>query len=203
MHVIHSESESSAESEDNVSENYHEQAEVNDFDRLRSHPSDNESMRIFKENIHLLEEQPISDGYESEEHAKQNTFNIKDIDQKQLTLWRFSNIDNLDTFFITFYKYYLKKGLYSFLLEKILNLIILVFVMNVSLTMKFCIDYEKFSTALKLQDIWVNQCYKGMPTVIKLLKFIVYVFIMLKSFATYKEFKTMQLMSNFYYYLWK
>ncbi len=42
-------------------------------------------MRIFKENIHLLEEQPISDG-ESEEHAKQNTFNIKDIDQKQLTL---------------------------------------------------------------------------------------------------------------------
>lgn len=201
MLVIHSESESSAESEDNVSENYHEQAEVNDFDRLRSNPSDNESMRIFKENIHLLEEQPISDGYESEEHAKQNTFNIKDIDQKQLTLWRFSNIDNLDTFFITFYKYYLKKGLYSFLLEKILNLIILVFVMNVSLTMKFCIDYEKFSTALKLQDIWVNQCYKGMPTVIKLLKFIVYVFIMLKSFATYKEFKTMQLMSNFYYYL--
>lgn len=205
IHVIHSESESSAESDNNmiqsVDDEEDEEEEVDNFDRLRSNQSDNESMKIFKENIHLLEEQPISDGYEAEEHTKQNTFNIKEIDKKQLTLWRFSNIDNLDTFFITFYRYYLKKGLYSFLLEKILNLVILVFVMNVSLTMKFCIDYDKFASADKLQDIWVSQCYKGMPFIIKVLKFMVYMFILLKGFATYKEFKTMQLMSSFYYYL--
>ncbi|SGZ38662.1 uncharacterized protein HGUI_00862 [Hanseniaspora guilliermondii] len=201
LHVIHSELESSAESEIDIHQGSNEQEIDTSFNRLRSESSDNESMKLFRENIHLLEEQPISDGYEPEDNIKQNTFNINDIDKKQLTLWRFSNIDNLDSFFITFYKYYLKKGLYSFLLEKIINLIILVFVLNVSLTMKFCIDYEKFAFAIKLQDIWVDKCYKEMPFVIKLLKFIVYAFLTLKSFAIYKEFKTMQLMNNFYYYL--
>lgn len=201
LHVIHSESESSAESEINSDESLHEQEQDASFERLRSGSSDNESMKLFRENIHLLEEQPISDGYEPEDNTKQNTFNINDIDKKQLTVWRFSNIDNLDSFFITFYRYYLKKGLYSFLLEKVINLFILVFVLNVSLTMKFCIDYEKFASAVKLQDIWVDKCYKEMPFVIKLLKFMVYAFLTLKGFAIYKEFKTMQLMKNFYYYL--
>ena len=201
LHVIHSESESSAESEINSHESFHEQGQDASLDRLRSGSSENESMRLFRENVHLLEEQPISDGYEPEDNARQNTFNINDIDKKQLTVWRFSNIDNLDSFFITFYRYYLKKGLYSFLLEKVINLFILVFVLNVSLTMKFCIDYEKFGSAVKLQDIWVDKCYKEMPFVIKLLKFMVYAFLTLKSFAIYKEFKTMQLMNNFYYYL--
>ncbi|CAI8496269.1 unnamed protein product [Hanseniaspora opuntiae] len=201
LHVIHSESESSAESEINSHESFHEQEQDASLDRLRSGSSDNESMKLFRENVHLLEEQPISDGYEPEDNARQNTFNINDIDKKQLTVWRFSNIDNLDSFFITFYRYYLKKGLYSFLLEKVINMFILVFVLNVSLTMKFCIDYEKFGSAVKLQDIWVDKCYKEMPFVIKLLKFMVYAFLTLKSFAIYKEFKTMQLMNNFYYYL--
>ncbi|KAL6936176.1 hypothetical protein ACO0OL_002371 [Hanseniaspora opuntiae] len=201
LHVIHSESESSAESEINSHESFMSKNRDASLDRLRSGSSDNESMRLFRENVHLLEEQPISDGYEPEDNARQNTFNINDIDKKQLTVWRFSNIDNLDSFFITFYRYYLKKGLYSFLLEKVINMFILVFVLNVSLTMKFCIDYEKFASAVKLQDIWVDKCYKEMPFVIKLLKFMVYAFLTLKSFAIYKEFKTMQLMNNFYYYL--
>lgn len=197
LRVIQSEP-SSAESDD---ENANEEG------------SDKESMRLFRENVHLLEEQPDPTVYLSEheeendpesdsENSNAKNFNVHNIDQKQLTLWRFSNIDNLDSFFITFYKYYLKKGLYSYLIEKVINILILIFVLYISITLKFCINYSLFSNATKLDDIWVDKCFKtNLPFTVKLIIWMVYCFIILKVKAVYKEFKSLQVMHNFYYYL--
>ncbi|XBW35969.1 hypothetical protein QEN19_001542 [Hanseniaspora menglaensis] len=172
-----------------------------------------ESIRLFRDNAHFLEEQPVSVAMFSEHEeenevdsdmdaSKTNTFNIADIDKKQLTLWRFSNIDNLDSFFITFYKYYLKKGLYSYLIEKIVNILILLFVMYLSISLKYCINYQLFSNATRLEDIWMDKCFKvQLPFTVKLIIWLVYCFIFLKIKAVYKEFKSLQLMQSFYYYL--
>lgn len=184
-----------------------------DDDNGNDEESDKESMRLFRENVHLLEEQPDPAVYLSEheedndqesenESSQAKNFNVHNIDQKQLTLWRFSNIDNLDSFFITFYKYYLKKGLYSYLIEKIINILILMFVLYISITLKFCINYSLFSNATKLEDIWVDKCFKtNLPFTVKLVIWMVYCFIILKAKAVYKEFKSLQVMHNFYYYL--
>ena len=188
--------------------------ETNDESSDNEESEDNESMRLFKENVHLLEEQPLATAYiseheeendeesENEDYNNNTRFNTKNIDKKQLTLWRFSNIDNLDSFFITFYKYYLKKGLYSYLIEKITNILILLFVLYISITLKFCINYSLFSNATRLEDIWVDKCFKTqLPFLLKVIIWVVYCFVFLKGKAIYKEFKSLQLMQNFYYYL--
>ncbi|KAI7870405.1 autophagy protein Apg9-domain-containing protein [Spinellus fusiger] len=58
------------------------------------------------------------------------------------TMWRWTNVQNMDTFFQRVYDYYLGKGVYCIILSRLLNLFHLAFLLCFSTFLIGCIDYS-------------------------------------------------------------
>ncbi|CAL9730893.1 autophagy-related protein 9 [Monosporozyma unispora] len=127
---------------------------------------------------------------------------IHTLNPKEKALWKWANVDNLDTFLQDVYYYYLGNGFTCIMLQKVLNLITLIFIVYVSTYLGYCIDYSSLSTAHRWSEISQPMCYKNNITgFIKLFLWIFYIFIFLKVVQIFFDYKNLINIKNFYNYL--
>ncbi|KAK4994214.1 autophagy protein atg9 [Elasticomyces elasticus] len=84
-------------------------------------------------------------------------------DPRQMALWRWANVQDLDAFLLEVYEYYHKKGIWSILLSKGIDLATSAFFFSLALVMSTCIDYSKLPRSKSSSDILIPQCIKNMP----------------------------------------
>ncbi|SMN18286.1 similar to Saccharomyces cerevisiae YDL149W ATG9 Transmembrane protein involved in forming Cvt and autophagic vesicles [Maudiozyma saulgeensis] len=133
---------------------------------------------------------------------KKSLYRLNNLSPTETALWKWANVENLDVFLQDVYNYYLENGFTCIFLQKILNLLTLLFVVWVSTYLGYCIDYNKLSGSQKLADVIVSQCYKTRITgFVKFLLWIFYGFVVLKVFQLYIDYKKLREMRNFYTYL--
>lgn len=75
------------------------------------------------------------------------------------TMWRWTNVENMDDFFQRVYAYYQGKGLYCILLSRLLNLLTLGFVIFFSTFLIGCVDYSDIKHHTKLSEVVIPHCY--------------------------------------------
>ncbi|CCF56397.1 hypothetical protein KAFR_0B00990 [Kazachstania africana CBS 2517] len=127
---------------------------------------------------------------------------INTLSPKERALWKWANVENLDIFLQDVYQYYLGNGFSSILLKKVLNLLTFIFVVHISSYMGYCIDYSKLAESHRLSDIVIDKCYSNRITgFVRVLLWIFYVFIFLKTSQLYFDYKKLSELRNFYYHL--
>ncbi|CCE64990.1 hypothetical protein TPHA_0J01690 [Tetrapisispora phaffii CBS 4417] len=127
---------------------------------------------------------------------------INTLSPKEISLWKWANVQNLDMFLQDIYKYYLDNGYYCIAIKKLLNLLTLIFVVYISTFMTFCINYPKFHESTTFSGVIIEQCYsKNITGFPKLLLWIFYVFVILKLIQFYFDIQNLSDIHNFYTYL--
>lgn len=127
---------------------------------------------------------------------------LSSLSPKERALWKWANIENLDTFLQQVYEYYLGNGFYCIITEKVIHLATILFVVFISTYMGHCIDYSRLSSSHTFEEIHIEQCYKTQisPTA-KVFLWIFYAFIGLKVLQLYFDVKALKDIRNFYNYL--
>ncbi|AET41374.1 autophagy protein ATG9 Ecym_8078 [Eremothecium cymbalariae DBVPG len=121
---------------------------------------------------------------------------------RERALWKWANVENLDVFLQDVYGYYLGNGLYCIMIEKLLNLLTLLFIVFISTYMSHCIDYSKLPSSHKFTEIKIEQCYHTQITgTTKIMFWIFATFVLLKAVQLYFDFKSLLDIHNFYTYL--
>ncbi|KAH3902671.1 autophagy protein ATG9 SCDLUD_000254 [Saccharomycodes ludwigii] len=121
---------------------------------------------------------------------------------RERALWKWANVENLDIFLQKVYNYYLGSGSLCIIVEKVLNLLTLLFVVFISTYSTHCVNYSKIPSSHKLSDILIEKCYKNeILGTTKFLLYIFYVFVFLKIFQIYYDIKDLKDMHDFYSYL--
>ncbi|KAI5960975.1 ATG9 [Candida pseudojiufengensis] len=132
------------------------------------------------------------------------------IPPKERALYLWANITNMDEFLVDIYYYYLGKGLLNIVTSRIVDLIILVFIIIFSIFLKWGIDYSKFwnkdyskdQNHLVLSDLIISNFLWNLPFFIKFLVFGFFFYVLLRIIQLYfdytRKFKEIQ---NFYNYL--
>ncbi|KAK4897074.1 hypothetical protein LTR28_001765, partial [Elasticomyces elasticus] len=89
-----------------------------------------------------------------------------------MALWRWANVQDLDAFLLEVYEYYHKKGIWSILLSKGIDLATSAFFFSLALVMSTCIDYSKLPRSKSSSDILIPQCIKkSFPKLIQMRDF--------------------------------
>ena len=119
-----------------------------------------------------------------------------------------ANITNMDEFLNDVYYYYRGKGLLNIVLSRIVDLIILVFIIGFSIFLKWCIDYSLFYEQYQngvhyvLADLVRGDFPHRIPFLVKFLVFGFTLYIILRSIQLYFDFTyKLREIQNFYRYL--
>lgn len=127
---------------------------------------------------------------------------LHSLSPKERALWKWANVENLDTFLQDVYNYYLGSGYFCMVLLKVLNLATLIFVVLISTYMGYCIDYSKIPHSHTFSEINIDKCYQNNITgFTKFLLWLFYVFVILKVAQLYFDVQNLNEIHNFYAYL--
>lgn len=127
---------------------------------------------------------------------------LNTLNPKERALWKWANVENLDIFLQDAYNYYMGNGYYCIIIQKVLNIATLIFVVFISSFMGYCIDYSKLPDSRRFSDIKIDQCYANNITgFTKLLLYMFYVFVGLKTVQLAFDIKNIREMYDFYNYL--
>lgn len=131
-----------------------------------------------------------------------NKNSLSTLSPKERALWKWANVENLDTFLQQVYDYFLGNGFYCIIVDKVVQLATILFVVFISTYMGHCIDYSRLSSSHSFKEVHIEQCYKTQisPTA-KVLLWIFYAFIGLKILQLYFDVKALKDVQNFYNYL--
>lgn len=120
------------------------------------------------------------------------------VDPKELALWKWANVQNLDNFFAEAYMYYTGKGLVSIILSRCLNMATIMFVVVFSTYLGSCIDYSKIRYSRTLDDVHVNQCYAKLGSFHVFVLWTFFVLWFMKLFQYVKDIRRLVDMRSFY-----
>lgn len=130
------------------------------------------------------------------------------IPPKERALYLWANITNMDEFLNDVYYYYRGKGLLNIVLSRIVDLIILVFIIGFTIFLKWCIDYSLFYEQYQngvhyvLADLIMGDFPHRIPFLVKFLVFGFTLYIILRSIQLYFDFTyKLREIKNFYRYL--
>lgn len=127
---------------------------------------------------------------------------LNTLSPKERALWKWANVDNLDLFLQDAYNYYLGNGFHCIILQKVLNILTLLFVVFVSSFMGYCVDYSKLPTSTRFSEIKIDHCYsQNITGFTKFLLFLFYGFVILKVIQLYFDINNIREMKLFYHYL--
>lgn len=127
---------------------------------------------------------------------------VSSLSPREKALWKWANVENLDIFLQDVYRYYLGNGFTCMVIEKVLNLITLLFVVFISTYMGHCINYSQLPKANKFEDIIIDKCYSTQITkTFMSFLWIFYGFVVLKIIQMYFDIKILRDIHNFYSYL--
>ncbi|AMD20487.1 HDL257Wp [Eremothecium sinecaudum] len=133
-------------------------------------------------------------------NSSPNRFNP--LSPRERALWKWANVENLDLFLQDVYEYFLGNGFLCIMIEKVLNLLTLLFIVFISTYMSHCIDYGKIPTSHKFSEVKIDRCYSTQVTgATKLLLWIFGGFVILKVVQLYFDIKRLRDIRNFYLYL--
>jgi autophagy-related protein 9 len=122
-------------------------------------------------------------------------------DPKQKAMWRWANVENLDTFLTEVYSYYLGNGFLSIMLQRTLQLLSFAFVAGFIIFLGNCINYEKLRRSGNMSQILVPKCASqlsgGANVAIWLLSF----FWVMKLFQYLLDIRQLRNLHDFYQYL--
>lgn len=79
-------------------------------------------------------------------------------DPKQKAMWRWANVENLDTFLTEVYIYYLGNGFLSIMLQRTLQLLSFAFVAGFTVFLSNCINYDNLRRSGSMSQILVPKC---------------------------------------------
>jgi autophagy-related protein 9 len=79
-------------------------------------------------------------------------------DPKQKAMWRWANVENLDTFLTEVYVYYLGNGFLSIMLQRSLQLLTFAFVAGFTLFLGNCVNYSNLRRSGNMTRILVPRC---------------------------------------------
>lgn len=120
------------------------------------------------------------------------------VDPKELALWKWANVQNLDNFFAEAYVYYTGKGLVSIILSRVLNMATIMFVVVFSTYLGSCIDYSKIRYSRTLDQVHVDQCYAKLGSLHVFVLWSFFVLWFMKLFQYVKDIRRLVDMKSFY-----
>ncbi|RDW28526.1 autophagy-related protein 9 [Yarrowia lipolytica] len=120
------------------------------------------------------------------------------VDPKELALWKWANVQNLDNFFAEAYMYYTGKGLVSIILSRVLNMSTIMFVVVFSTYLGSCIDYSKIKGSRTLDEVHVKQCYAKLGSFHVFVLWTFFVLWFMKLFQYVKDIRRLVDMKSFY-----
>ncbi|KAI5952562.1 ATG9 [Candida jiufengensis] len=130
------------------------------------------------------------------------------IPPKERALYLWANITNMDEFLIDVYYYYRGRGLLNIVTSRIVDLIIIVFVISFSIFLKWGIDYSIFWDSysqerhLTLSDLIIPGFFWKIPFLVKFLVFGFSIYVTLRSIQLYFDYtRKLKEIQNFYHYL--
>ncbi|KAK6455673.1 Atg9 protein [Scheffersomyces xylosifermentans] len=131
------------------------------------------------------------------------------IPPKERALYLWANITNMDEFLTDIYYYYRGKGLLNIVLSRLIDLVILIFILGFTVFLKWGINYEFFfdnyrdSTHLTLNDLIIeNFLFSNVPLVVKFILFGFVNYIILRLVQLYFDYNyKLKEIKNFYRYL--
>ncbi|EJU05272.1 APG9-domain-containing protein [Dacryopinax primogenitus] len=80
------------------------------------------------------------------------------LDAREMALWNWVNVQNLDAYLQEVYAYYVGKGIYTIALTRGLNLLTVGFVIFFSTFLLACIDYSSIHNHTSLSNVIIPQC---------------------------------------------
>ncbi|GBC07958.1 hypothetical protein RclHR1_07800011 [Rhizophagus clarus] len=92
----------------------------------------------------------------SQRHKRSNLKPGMDI--RELTMWKWVNVENLDLFLAHVYSYYTGRGIYCILLSRFLNLLTIGFVLGFSTFLLGCVDYSLVRSSDGLSQVIIPNC---------------------------------------------
>ena len=122
-------------------------------------------------------------------------------DPSQKAMWRWANVENLDTFLTEVYIYYLGNGFLSIMLQRSLQLLSFAFVAGFTIFLGNCINYDKLRRSGNMAQILVPKCAGHMSGGANLAIWVLSFFWIMKLFQYLLDIRRLWKLHDFYQYL--
>lgn len=126
---------------------------------------------------------------------------LANIDPKRKAMWRWANVEDLDSFLGDVYSYFLGNGVWSILLGRFLNLLTSGFIVGFSTFLTNCVDYHKVRGSKSLNEILVPKCTSNMSGTSLFLIWLLSFFWIGKLFQWLLDIRRLWQMHDFYLHL--
>lgn len=122
---------------------------------------------------------------------------------RELAEWCWANVDNLDVFFQDVYQYFLDKGFWCILIQRILNMLTVLFVVGFTTYLTACIDFAKLVSGQvsNVGDAQRNACLSGLSIPHKLALWVFGALWFAKCFSYVGDIRRLWEIHDFYTYL--
>ncbi|KAL9598786.1 MAG: hypothetical protein Q9219_004284 [cf. Caloplaca sp. 3 TL-2023] len=120
---------------------------------------------------------------------------------REQAMWRWVNVEDLDNFLGDVYEYFLGNGIWSILLNRLLNLLTLAFVVGFSIFLGSCINFSKIRSSHTMSEILIPKCTKNMSNTTNFLLWLFMFFWVGKLFQYLLDIRRLHRLHNFYRYL--
>ncbi|KAF2835578.1 autophagy-related protein 9 [Patellaria atrata CBS 101060] len=120
---------------------------------------------------------------------------------RDMAMWRWTNVQNLDAFLQEVYSYYMFHGIWSILLSRLLSLLTTAFVMGFTTFLTTCIDYKKIPGSESTEEILIPQCIKQMHGFWNFVLWLAVLVWVYKLIQYVVDIRRLWAMHNFYHYL--
>ncbi len=143
------------------------------------------------------------DPFPSPSGARQNTDlrGLSLADPKQKAMWRWANVENLDTFLTEAYIYYLGNGFLSIMLQRSLQLLSFAFVAGFTIFLGNCINYDKLRRSGNMSQVLVPKCASRLSGGANLAIWVVSFFWVMKLFQYLLDIRRLRNLHDFFKYL--
>lgn len=118
-------------------------------------------------------------------------------------MWRWVNVDNLDTFLNDVYDYYTGKGMWSITLSRLLSLAQSAFIVALGIFLTYSVDYAAIPTSKKLSDIVLPNSTSAMGFFPSLMLWLFTIWWFLRAARMVMELRKLRILHDFYLHLLK
>ncbi|ORZ16327.1 autophagy protein Apg9-domain-containing protein [Absidia repens] len=117
------------------------------------------------------------------------------------TMWRWTNVENMDDFFQKVYNYYQGKGLYCILMARLLNLLVLAFLIFYSTFLVGCVNYSEIPNRHSLSEVIIPHCYSRLSSSTFLFLTMFIIWWTWQAIRFLRDIPSLNEMYNFYHHL--
>lgn len=127
--------------------------------------------------------------------------NLAFADPKEKAMWRWANVENLDNFLAEVYAYYMDKGIWMIVLNRVLGLLTFGFIVGFTTFLANCVDYSHIRGSHALHEILISRCTAKMSTLSTLFLWLVTFSWFQRLFRYAVDLRRLKHLHDFFYYL--